>query len=680
MTPPCVPLSRLFASSRPPDLPVATGRAGVQTVADLATHTAALAERIDKTGRGLWLLHCHDSYAFGVALLALAQSESSALVPPNAEPETLRVLAGETLGSISDADAPANLPGDFPVVHPLKQPPATRRRLGVSEREAVCVHLFTSGTTGDGKRVTKRLRHLEDEVAELERLFGEKLGPAAQVLASVSHHHIYGLLFRLLWPLAVGRPFARETLLQPAELAPFLTAEADYVLVGTPTYLKRVPALAGVRAARGAHGAYREYGTCRAVFSSGGPLASEDASAVADALAASVNEIYGSTETGGIAWREAAHAGGKTTYADVRRESAAPQFLKQAHAGGKATLHPPRWISFPSVILERNPANSRLIVRSPFVSTGESLSDGSARTVTGDRVDWHDDGSFTLRERADRVVKIGEKRLALPALEAQLAAHPYVAEVQICPVERGSETRTGCALVLTPEGAAALVAQGRRELTRVLLAHLQPHWDRVLLPRLWRFLPALPRDAQGKFSLQVLQAFFERSSDAAHRETSSERAAGITSAAKPARNVAPARELARNTAAFHEPTNNRRPRSPLLESEQQTSDTLERELRVPENLAYFEGHFDALPVVAGVVQLGWVMEAAVLLCGGPPTLRGIEALKFRETLGPGQRFRMRLSLERERGVLHFELRAGERVFASGRCLLEGVTEVAGVAE
>ena len=160
-----------------------------------------------------------------------------------------------------------------------------RRNSSVSIREAPFVEFFTSGTSGGNKRVPKCLRHLDDEVAVLEELFGESLGDA-RVVSTVSHQHIYGTLFRVLWPLAVGRPFSSRTYLHGSEVVGRL-AEQQSVLVSTPVQLKAMAdsaVLTGVSVA--------------AIFSSGAPLDEGSAVAVAQATGAPVTEIIGSTETG----------------------------------------------------------------------------------------------------------------------------------------------------------------------------------------------------------------------------------------------------------------------------------------------------------------------------------------------------------------------------------------------
>ena len=99
---------------------------------------------------------------------------------------------------------------------------------------------------------------------------------------------------------------------------------------------------------------------------------------------------------------------------------------------------------------------------------------------------------------------------------------------------------------------------------------------------------------------------------------------------------------------------------------------LERRLRVPEALAFFDGHFPDFPVVPGTVQLGWAIQGLEALQGRTAQVRSVEALKFPALLRPGDVAVLKLEVSENGSRMHFDLEApGEttRVFASGRCTL-----------
>jgi acyl-coenzyme A synthetase/AMP-(fatty) acid ligase len=104
--------------------------------------------------------------------------------------------------------------------------------------------LYTSGSSGAPKPIRKTLAQFSAEVHTLEKQWGALAGNAT-VLGSVPHHHIYGLLFRLLWPLAAGRPFDRAISIEPQHLQARIAQCGPSVVVSTPAQLSRWPALHG---------------------------------------------------------------------------------------------------------------------------------------------------------------------------------------------------------------------------------------------------------------------------------------------------------------------------------------------------------------------------------------------------------------------------------------------------
>jgi acyl-coenzyme A synthetase/AMP-(fatty) acid ligase len=562
--------------------PVAFGREGTRTNVDLRRDVARLSARLRPLAGARIALHCQDAYAFAVGLLAAGQVGAVAVLPPSRQPGALARLAAGVAGFLLDgADAAGRIEGR-PCWSPLAAA-GPEAELVAQERDAAWVEHFTSGTTGDEKPVAKAVRHLEDEVAVLDAEFAGALPAGARMLSTASPQHLYGLLFRVLWPLCAGRPFLRTPILHPEELAPYMD-EAAFALASTPVALRRLADRAELasRAAR-----------CRGVFSSGGPLDADVARRVAEALGAPPFEIYGSTETGGIA-------------------------VRQQWQGDEA------WRPLPRVAVDIDPEDGRLVVTSPFVSSGEPVGGGRTRMVTGDRGEpAGSEGGFRLRGRVDRVVKIAEKRLSLPDMESRLREHPSVEDAALVLTEDGpGEPRVAAVLVPTAEGRALFAAGGRRAVGRVLSEHLARDFDRVLLPRAWRVADELPRDAQGKVSARALRALVS------------------------------------------EP-----PTQPERLGSRREPGLAEIEWRVPPDLAQLEGHFPGHPVVAGVVQLGWVMAELEELLGEPPQLESLEALKFHDVLGPGARVRMRLETEDDGARFHFQLADAERperVFSSGR--------------
>lgn len=574
-------------------MPVSFDRRGLRARGALRRDVAALRDAVAVRGAGRWLLCAEDSYAAATGLLALASAGSVAVLPPNRQPETLRQLAQGCTGAVwdgagrDDAAAAGITHLGIDLLTPPKAPAQTAVR--PLDRDRPFVEFRTSGTTGDGRAVPKALRHLEDEVLALESRLGRGLAADTRIFATASHQHIYGLLFRVIWPLVARRPFQSETLLHARELLPRMAECESAALVTTPVHLKRIAATDGLRRLRG---------VCRAVFSSGGPLDAETAKAVAEQLGAAPVEIFGSTETGGVATR-------------------------QRDTDGEA------WVPLPGVEL-RASDDDRIEVTSPYVSVGELLADGRGRIVMGDRVEIAADGSFLLRGRADRVVKVGEKRLALPEMEAALESHPHVAESALLVREQAGVGRVHAVVAPTESGREAVARGGRRGFGAELTRHLSDRFDPVLLPRAWRIVEALPRDAQDKVTTAALDALF--------RDATGAGTGGQGEGLRVLR-------------------------------EQRTDDGIEQTLEIGPRLPQLEGHFEGFPVVPGVVQLGWAVAAATAWLGERPQLCGLEALKFPRPLRPGRTVTLRVERTPRGSSYRFVLQDEEEIFASGRLLV-----------
>ena len=88
------------------------------------------------------------------------------------------------------------------------------------------------------------------------------------------------------------------------------------------------------------------------------------------------------------------------------------------------------------------------------------------------------------------------------------------------------------------------------------------------------------------------------------------------------------------------------------------------ELRIASSLPYFEGHFSSTPVLAGIVQLGWVIELAHRHLGTPRAVGHIGPLKFHRTITPETSVVAELRLQ-QREQLLFRITSQSNVHASG---------------
>jgi 3-hydroxymyristoyl/3-hydroxydecanoyl-(acyl carrier protein) dehydratase len=88
-------------------------------------------------------------------------------------------------------------------------------------------------------------------------------------------------------------------------------------------------------------------------------------------------------------------------------------------------------------------------------------------------------------------------------------------------------------------------------------------------------------------------------------------------------------------------------------------------LRIPAELAYFTGHFPETPVLAGVVQVEWVMDfAADYLQIDKKKFTGIKQLKFSQVILPESTVNLTIALEKK--GLAFKYYYADDIFSSGK--------------
>lgn len=436
-------------------------RAGVALTADdLCRLARAMASGLHQRPERTWALWLESPFEFLCSFMALALAGKRIVLPGNMQTGTAAALAPH-FDALIARDAvtglerahftPEALSADTADFH-IPATPSTHIEL----------LLFTSGSTGEPKAVAKTLALLEAELAVLNQQWGEAFG-RLPVLATVSHQHIYGLLHLLLWPLVRRAAFFDEVCQYPEELMARARSQTAVVLVSSPTHLKRLPL---------AEDFIGHHQHIRHIVSSAGLLATEAAMALAQLMGAAPWEILGSTETGGVAWRQ-------------QHQSSA-------------------WQALPGVSCRLDEESECLAVQSQHISAGE----GQHWLVMGDRVQFHGREGFSLCGRADQIVKVEGKRMSVTDMEARLQAHPLVDQARVA-VVRHKREEVGVVAVLSEEGRNRLARDGKLALNQLLRDYLLAFFERPLLPRRWRYVSDLPVNAQGKVTLAEVQALLE---------------------------------------------------------------------------------------------------------------------------------------------------------------------------
>ncbi|MEB3753605.1 AMP-binding protein [Acinetobacter sp. MD2(2019)] len=404
------------------------------------SHQATAISAFKATAFALWE---PDSYEFLVLFFACLYAKKRLILPPNRVPQLQQQLAEEGIEFIQRQEC-ANAPNIQPF---------TDEDLSQSQ-----IVFFTSGSTGEPKKIHRTLQQLLSEVQGLAQSFN--LPAQAVAIATVSHQHIYGLLFKVLLPLATGRAFYREQFIYPeyvVQLQQQLNAlQLSNYLVTSPALLKRWSAELQLQ-------------HCVALYSSGGKLDS----GIRGNINVTVTEVFGSSETGGIAYRHADDA---------------------------------LWQPFADVDVSSD-AQQQLSIRSLHAC------DTTDWVATGDRVELiqHDDlkSPFRLLGRVDRIVKLEEKRLSLDEIEHKIEALSQINQCHVLLVPHEQRELLACVVALNEDEMLSLQQQGKHSYVRQLKQQLQTVLEPIAIPRQWRFLSQLPRNSQSKLNKQDMTNLFQ---------------------------------------------------------------------------------------------------------------------------------------------------------------------------
>lgn len=410
----------------------------LKTQADLIHDVQRLCGWLKAQPGERWALCFDNSYTFITALLATLHAGKTPVVPGHSREAQLREQQVHFYGVLSDVPLDLSCPVLNPdalaygEIQPLDSVPAQAE-----------VMLFTSGSTGEPAQIVKTVAALDEEITWLATLWGEQLRDC-RVVGSVSHQHLYGFTFRVMLPMALGLPTDAAMIHFPEQLSAH--SAHPLLFVSSPAFLKRLDMDLTAP----------EF---TMVISAAGKLDDDTAQNALAWLKTPVSEIYGTTETGVLAWREHAQPA-------------------------------PEWQPFKAVQFIQQ--DDGWHVESPLIHQGRGQLD--------DILEFTAQGRFRLIGRRDRIVKIEEKRISLSEIERRLLALPGIDDAAVVTVTRGNRTALG-AVVVAPKASSVCKQQWREALS----AWLEP----LAIPRFWRVVERIPLNSQSKRAWAQLQELFD---------------------------------------------------------------------------------------------------------------------------------------------------------------------------
>ena len=413
--------------------------------------------------------------------------------------------------------------------------------------DEVFINFYTSGSTGRMKKARKSLQNLLNEANDLY----EKFSPDKNLvfITTTKMSHMFGMTFALMFPLVNGYVIDTDIIKFPEQIE-----QQDYVFISTPSFLDRM-------AKYNINPVPPKY-----IFTAGDKLKNSTFAFFEEK--SNVIDIYGSTECGIIAYRTSSTADWLTAFSDV-----------EVSVDSDSVIH----------------------IKSRYFLENEQ--------VMGDLIEL-DGNRFKITGRADRILKIQEKRISAVELEEYLNKNELI-ENSYC---FKYNEKIAAAVVLTQEGKEKLLETGSVELIKILKSHVAAYSE--LYPQKWRFLPEIPKTVTGKIDREKLEMIF-----------------GLNLSLPLVFDINSDKNCAQITLAFLKNSN------------------------------FFNGHFPDLPILPGVVQLFFAHFYAENIFKIEIPCNKIKKIKFTKVIKPDAK--IQLILKSNDLSVDYTYTDGQNIFSSG---------------
>ncbi|MCF6308976.1 MAG: AMP-binding protein [Sulfurimonas sp.] len=303
---------------------------------------------------------------------------------------------------------------------------------------------FTSGSSGFPVGAFKTKENLEGEVQVLRRLLKDY--NIKRVVVTVPFVHIYGILVGLLFPMSLdGVKMVIKDDFLPYELLEEASFN-DTLVVTTPVFIKALSKLNTNNKL-----------TSSLFISSTGPLHVDDATIFENKFETNLLQLFGSTETGGIAYK----------------------FGKKI-----------KWTSLDNVRISIK--DDKLNVISPFVSLfllNKKILKIENSFTTEDIIEIDED-KFTLIGRSNKIIKIAGKRISAVQIESILETLPEVNKAIIELVYKKELLRSEQIIII-------LEASSKVD-KKIIQQSIRKCYDTLTIPFIIKYVDKIDYSAMGK--------------------------------------------------------------------------------------------------------------------------------------------------------------------------------------
>ena len=457
------PITKFNADSRKDDYILCYddvwSKKSYKTWKDFLIDTAKMRSFIESQKADEYILHCEDYWYFLCTFVALLQCKKAAYLTQNISESFMADVRKAGMFFLTDQKPENQEYGYIPDIIEKAEVPEVSfyRTTPEINGEETRIFLFTSGSTGKPKAVPQRMKEFEEDNAFIISKWAKEF-TSRKLVTTVSQHHIYGFLFGISLPFTLGTPFRRNRVEFPEEFEKM--TDESYILIATPAFLKRT---AEVEEKLDMKNIW--------IFSSGGAVSPELAVSCGKLFNFYPLEVYGSTETSGIAYRQQDKDG----------------LIWTPFANAKI------WLG----------DDGCLRIISPYIKD-------PAGFATADLAEIQEDGRFILKGRSDSIVKIEEKRISMTEVENRLLESGLVEDVKVVALSNDVRQYLAAALVLNEKGREQFKDTEKFLINRWFHDYLMKFLENVVIPKKWRFMDKLPTDVQGKKHKLEIMALFEK--------------------------------------------------------------------------------------------------------------------------------------------------------------------------
>ena len=410
-------------------------------------------------------------------------------------------------------------------------------------------YLQTSGSSGESKNIAKTIRQMLREAEFLNTFLG--VDHKHYFMSSVTHNHMYGMTFKVFLPLICGGEVLGQEM-PFVELIFSAVVSQKSVLITSPTLLNSLSQYP-----------HNDVLNKIQIVSAGAKL---DESVWQRLKDANILEIYGSTECGVMCYKQDHTA-----------------FLRR----------------FDPVKLSLN--NDCLVIESPWC---EKFYSNDLASIEGDNV--------TLCGRADRIVKIADKRVNIDSIESVLNTFDLISSSRLDLLDNA--THLSGIITLSDSGIELFKRMGKKEIVSRISTFLKPHFGGIL--RYVYIRDTLPINAQGKITKDA----FKESIKVKHM--------------------------------------------PMFNVDYLDEFSLRASGKVPISCFYFDWHFSDFPIVPGFIEIGFIVNLARHLNINVENIIEIIHAKWIRFICPLDVLEIHLELKNDR--LNFEILANNTLSASGK--------------